>query len=168
MKMILEGLGPKKKVFDDLDVGDYLFEVVEPGDKGWTITFTDKDEGGNETDATATYINWRFRVVEPEEFAGRNFFHLTMIHATDEKIAKAKRPYDPSGFTYQFLGKIGVGLLQAGEVTILDDFLSPDDSKHPCLDLNKVIGLTFWGSLRKVKGRDGQERVSLTEAWAEK
>jgi hypothetical protein len=164
--MILEGLGPKKKVFDDLEPGDYFFEISEPSDKGWIMEFTDKDADGQDTEAKATYINWRLRVVQPEEMEGRNFFHMTMLSATEEKLAKAKRPYDPETFTYQFLGQIGVGMLQGGEVTILDDYLT--DSQ---LDLNKTIGLRFWGSIRIVKrGPKGQEKeyTSLTKVWEDK
>ena len=164
--MILENLGPKKKVFDDLEPGDYLFEIAEPSDKGWLMTFTDKDDDGNDTEAEASYINWRLRVIQPEEMEGRNFFHITMVSASEEKIAKAKRPYDPEGFTYQFLGNIGVGMLQGGEVTILDDYMTDG-----ALDLNKCIGVRFWGSIRIVKrGQKGQEKeyTSLTKVWMDK
>lgn len=164
--MILEGLGPKKKVFDDLEPGDYLFEIVEPSDKGWLVEFIDKDDDGNDTEARASYINWRLRVIQPEEMEGRNFFHMTMVSASEEKVAKAKRSYDPEAFTYQFLGNIGVGMLQNGEVTILDDYMT-DGS----LDLNKCIGVRFWGSIRIVKrGMKGQEKeyISLTKAWMDK
>lgn len=169
--MILEGLGPKKKIFEDLDPGDYLFEIAEPSDKGWIVEFIDKDEDGNETEAKAQYINWRLRVVQPEEFENRNFFHLTMIGATEEKIAKAKRPYDPEVFTYQFLSNVGVGMLAQGEVTILDDYLT-----YGNLDLNKIIGVLFWGSIRMVKDPKGKkdangqviERASLTKVWMDK
>ncbi len=164
--MILEGLGPKKKVFDDLEPGDYLFEVSEPSDKGWLVEFVDKDEDGGDTKAKASYINWRLRVVQPEEMEGRNFFHMTMIAASEEKVAKAKRSYDPEAFTYQFLGNIGTGIVQNGEVTILDDFLTEGN-----LDLNKIIGVRFWGSIRKVtRGKKGEEKeyTSLTKVWQDK
>jgi len=160
--MILEELGPKEKVFEDLDPGDYLFEIAEPGEKGWLVEFTDKDDQGQETNAKATYINWRLRVVQPEESENRNFFHMTMISATDDKIAKAKKPYNPRAFTFQFLGNIGVGIVQNGEVTILDEYLARGG--HP--DLNKMIGVRFWGSVRVVK-RGDREFLSLTKCWKE-
>jgi hypothetical protein len=97
---------------------------------------------------------------------GRNFFHMTMVSATEEKLAKAKKPYDPETFTYQFLGNIGVGMLDKGEVTILDDYLTDGH-----LDLNKTIGTRFWGSIRMVKrGKKGEEKeyTSLTKAWMDK
>ena len=165
--MILENLGPKKKVFDDLEPGDYLFEISEPSDKGWLVTFTDKDDDGNVTESEASYINWRLRVIMPEEMEGRNFFHMTMVSASAEKVAKAKRPYDPEAFTYQFLGNIGVGMLQNGEVTILDDYMTEGS-----LDLNKCIGVRFWGSIRmKNIAKKGQEEKmvsQLTKVWMDK
>ncbi len=158
----LEGLGPKRKIFEDLLPGDYLFEISEPGDKGWMVEFTDKDESGNDTDAQACYVNWKLRVLQPEEFENKPFFHLTMISATEEKIAKAKRSYDPAGFTFQFLGSIGAGMVHSGEVIILDDYLTKGD-----IDLDKLIGLKFWGSVREVQGKDGVTRVRLEKCWME-
>jgi hypothetical protein len=161
--MILEELGPKRKVFEDLEPGDYFFEIAEPGDKGWLLEVVDSDDHGNPTDAKAQYVNWPLRVLRPEESEGRRFYHLTMVGATDEKIAKAKRSYDPAAFTYQFLADVGVGLLQSGEVTILDDYLTQD-----CLDLNKTIGISFWGSIRKGANPKQPERVGLTKVWLDK
>lgn len=155
---ILEGLGPSKKVFEDLEPGDYVFEIAEPGDKGWTRRFEDNDD----SEIYMDFVNLRLKVIEPEEAAGRNFFHSIMYNASPAKIAMAKRPYDPSTFLYQFLGDIGAGVLQNGEVTILDDYLTGGE-----LDLDKLIGLHFSGSIRQEKGRDGKDRTMLTKAWPE-
>ena len=164
---ILEGLGPKRKIFEDLTPNDYLFEISEPGDKGWVVEFTDKDDMGNDTDAVASYINWKLRVLKPEAFENKPFFHLTMFSATPEKIAKAKRSYDPAGFTYQFLGSIGAGVVSGGEVTILDEYLTKGE-----VDLDKLIGLRFWGSVREVQivnkeTKETQTRARLEKSWTE-
>jgi hypothetical protein len=158
---ILEGLGPKRKVFDDLPPGDYLFEISPPGEQGWIKEFTDKDDNGNDTKAVAQYVNWKLRTLIPEEFEGKPFFHMTMFDATPEKIAKAKSAYDPAGFTYQFLGAIGAGIVSNGEMIVLDDYLTKGD-----IDLDKLIGLRFWGSVR-VKNMKGTDRTILEKVWKE-
>ncbi len=154
--MILEDLGPSRKVFEDLPVGDYVFEVIKP--KDWIQEFVDDDN----PESKATYINWQLRVIQPEESEGRIFFHRTMASATPEKIAKAKKAYDPATFTYQFLSKIGVGVTTGGEVVILDQYLSDGH-----LDLNAIVGVRFSGSIREVQLKDGSMRVNLTECWPE-
>lgn len=157
---ILEGLGPKKKMFEDLEPGDYVFEISEPGEKGWTHRYTSDDD----PDVWMEYVDFRLRVVSPEESAGRLFFHSIMFNASPEKIAQAKKPYDPSTFLYQFFGEIGAGMIQSGELTILDDYLTDGE-----LDLDKFIGLRFAGSLRAVKSKkdNSKEYVNLTKAWPE-
>jgi len=155
---ILEGLGPKRKVFEDLEPGDYLFEIAEPGEKGWTATYTSDDN----PEATISYINWRLRVLQPDQFEGKSFFHSTMYDASPEKIAMAKKPYDPAGFTYQFLASIGAGVVNNGEVTILDDFLTDGE-----IDLDKMIDLRFWGSIRKGVNKNQPDRVGLDKVWME-
>jgi len=155
---ILEGLGPKRKVFEDLEPGDYLFEIAEPGEKGWTATYEDKDNPA----ATISYINWRLRVLQPDQFEGRVFFHSTMYAASPEKIAMAKKLYDPAGFTYQFFAGVGVGIIENGEVTLLDDYLTDGE-----VDLDKMIGLRFWGSIRKGVNKNQPDRVGLDKVWAE-
>ena len=159
---ILEGLGPKRKIFDDLEPGDYLFEITNPSDSGWTIEFVDKDDFGAPTEAKATYISWKLRVLQPEEFANKPQSHLTMISATPEKLMKAKRPYDPAGFTFQFLAQIGAAVVQSGEAIVLDEYLTKGS-----IDLDKLIGLRFWGSMRSQKGKDGVERINLVKCWVE-
>ena len=155
---ILEGLGPSKRVFEDLDPGDYVFEIVEPGERGWTRKYEDDED----SDIWMGFVNFPLKVIQPEESEGRRFFHSLMYAASPEKIAMARKPYDPSTFLYQFLGDIGAGVLQNGEVTILDDYLTDGE-----LDLDKMIGLRFSGSIRVEKGRDGKERTALTKAWPE-
>lgn len=155
---ILEGLGPKGKIFDDLPAGDYLFEIAEPGDKGWIREFTDQDN----PKVTMSTINWRFRTLQPEEFEGKPFFHSTMFYASPEKIAMAKRPYDPSGFFYQFLVSIGAAVKDGNDAVVLDDYLTDGE-----IDLDKMIGIRFWGSVRMVKGKDDKERTQLDKAWPE-
>ena len=156
--MILEDLGPKHKIFEDLEVGDYLFEVGKPND--WLSTFADKTD----EEATITYINWQLRVLEPSEQEGRVFFHRTMYSASPEKIAQAKKPYDPTSFTYQFFAAIGAGIVNSGEVTILDEYLTDGN-----IDLDKMVGMRFWGSLREVADRKDPsiKRVQLTKCWSE-
>ena len=157
---ILSGLGPTWKQFDDLEPGDYLFEIAEPGDDGWLSEFEDQD---NPT-ATMTYVNWRLRVIKPEAFEGKLFFHRTMWDATPQKLAQAKRPYDPKGFTRQFIGAVA-GVLVHGVVTILDEYLD----KHGDPDPDAMIGLRFWGSLRLVPDKKDPSKsyVILTKAWQE-
>ena len=149
---ILEGLGPKGKMFDELPVGDYLFEVGEPGDKGWVSEVSDQDN----PKLTMSFINWRLRVLEPEEFNGKPFFHSTMFYASPEKIAMAKRPYDPQGFFYQFMAAIGAAVKDGNEAVILDDYLTDGE-----VDLDKTIGLRFHGRVVKQTGKDNKERIQL-------
>lgn len=160
---ILEGLGPKRKVFEDLEPGDYMFEVGEPGESGWTRRFYTRDEDGNDVlDSYTDNINWRLRVVQPEEFAGKTFFHSTMYGASPAKIAMAKRSYDPAGFTYQFFAGIGAATMQNGEAILLDDFLTDGEP-----DLNKMIGLRFHATIRKGLNPKQPDRVGLDKAWPE-
>jgi len=172
-------------VFDDLEPGDYLFEIAEPSDKGWIMEFVDNLPGSDdEKDPSCKLeaINWRLRVIQPEEMEGRNFFHSTWIAGTPDKIAKAKRQWDPASFTYQFLADIGVAMIERGEATILDDYLNEDgwflpfgwegeDFVCDTDNLNKTIGVRFWGSIRmKKRGKavDAQEYPELTKAWQDK
>ncbi len=155
---ILEGLGPTRKVFEDLEPGDYLFEVAEPSDKGWIYDKEDQDD----SEAKSQFINWKLRVVKPEEFAGKPIFHMTMFSATPEKIAKAKRSYDPAGFTYQFFASIGAGMIHSGEVVVMDDYLTKGE-----IDLDKMIGVRFWGSIRKGVNPNQPDRVGLDKVWPE-
>lgn len=156
---ILEGLGPKRKVFEDLEPGDYLFEVAEPGDKGWLFEIVDEEN----PKAILRGINWRLRVVQPEEFAGKPFFHSTWISATPEKIAMAKKPWDPSAFTYQFFAGIGAAIMENGESIVLNEFLTPDGDP----DLNKMIGLRFQASVRKGVNKKQPDRVGIADVWPE-
>lgn len=155
---ILTGLGPSWKQFDDLESGDYLFEIVEPGDDGWLSEFGDQDD----SNATITYVNWRLRVIKPEEFEGKLFFHRTMWDATPQKLAQAKKPYDPRGFTRQFVGAVA-GVLMQGVVTILDEYLD----EHGDPDPDRMIGLHFWGSVRLVQDKKDSTKsyINLTKAW---
>jgi len=155
---ILEGLGPKRKVFEDLEPGDYLFEIAEPGEKGWTNLYENEDNPG----ATMSFIQWRLRVLQPDQFEGKPFFHSTMYDASPEQIAMAKKPYDPAGFTYQFFASIGAGIMDNGEVTLFDDYLTDG---YP--DLDKMIGLRFWGSVRKGVNKKQPDRVGLDKIWME-
>lgn len=131
---ILEGLGPSGKLFEDLPPGEYLFEVSEPGDKGWIAEY--KDDSNPK--AITNNVNWSLRVLKPEEHENRRFFHQTMYYASPEKIAQAKRPYDPSGFFYQFLVGIGAATKDGNNAVILDDYLTDGEP-----DLDKMIGLRF-------------------------
>lgn len=181
--MILEGLGPSKKMFEDLDPGDYLFEIVEPGNKGWLMELVDKDIN-DDPDPTSKLeaINWRLKVIQPEEMEGRNFFHSTWLAGSTNKIAKAKKPWDPSSFTYQFLRDVGVAVMLKGDAVILDEYLDEDgwflrftweEDNFVCdtNNLNKTIGVRFWGSVRKekrtVKGEEKEFSV-LTSIWQDK
>jgi hypothetical protein len=159
---ILEGLGPTRKIFEELEPGDYLLEVSEPGEKGWLREFVDEDD----EDCKATYVGWALKVILPEEASGRIHFFNTMVYASPEKIAKAKKAYDPAGFLYQFLSRIGAGEVKDGVVTIHDDYLTDGE-----LDLDKLIGLRFWGSIRqeviKSGRRKGEMATNLVKVWAE-
>ncbi len=155
---VLSGLGPTWKQFEDLDAGDYLFEIAEPGDRGWLSEFADEEEPL----AIITYVNWRLRVVKPEEFEGRTFFHRTMYDATSQKLAQARKPYDPKGFTRQFIGAV-VGVVMQGEVTIPDEYLDKHDEPDP----DAMIGVRFWGSIRLVQDKKDTSKsyANLTKAW---
>lgn len=173
----LEGLGPKRKLFEDLTPGDYLFEIAEPNDDKWLVEFSNKDNDA----AKIAYLGWKLRVVSPKEFENKPFFHRTMIAATDEQLALAKRPYDPAGFTYQFLTAIGVAVMQSGEAVILDDYLDADgwflrlerddegDIFGDTENLNKLVGIRFWGSVREEKDRKDSSitRIALAKCWKE-
>jgi len=153
---ILEGLGPRRKVFEDLTPGDYTFEITGPGDKGWIYEKVDEDN----PQAEARYINWKLTVIHPETYEGKPFFYMTMFYATPEKIAKAKRPYDPAGFTYQFLGKIGAGVIIDGDVVVKDEYITDGQ-----LDIDKLIGFRFEGSIREEKDKSGTLRTQLVKVW---
>ena len=160
---ILEGLGPKGKLFEDLPVGDYLFEIAEPGEKGWLVEFKDEDD----PKATTSNVGWSFRVIRPDEFENRRHSHLTMYDASPQKLAKAKRPYDPSGFFWQFLASIGVAIKDGNGAVLLDDYTTDGDP-----DLDKMIGVRFNGSLREEQYKDkrtGETKtvVRLTKSWPE-
>jgi len=154
----LSGLGPRKKVFEDLTPGDYLFEIQTPGENGWTRRFEDKDDNRVWMD----FINFKLGVLDPQEFAGKVFFHSLMFDASDAKIALAKKPYDPSTFLFQFLGDIGAGMKEAGDIIILDDYLTDGE-----IDLDKLIGLTFNASVREVPDRKdpSKKRTQITKVW---
>jgi hypothetical protein len=173
----LSGLGPRKKVFEDLTPGDYLFEIQAPGENGWTRRFTMSDEEFNEikdhypelkkkssSDVWMDFVNFKLVVLEPKEFAGKVHFHSLMFDASEAKIALAKKTYDPSTFLFQFLGDIGAGMKENGEIIILDDYLTDGD-----IDLDKLIGLQFNASARMVKNRKdpSKERVQITTCWPE-
>ena len=155
--MILEDLGPRGEMFEDLGVGDYAFEITKP--KEWTSTFADKD---NEA-ATTTYINWTLRVIGPEESEGRLFFHRTQYKVSLEKMAKAAKPYKADGFTRQFWVAIGAAFMEGKDSILFDQFISEDGR----VDLNAFIGLRFRGSLREVpdKKDPSKKYVNLTQAW---
>ena len=160
---ILEGLGPSGKLFEDLPPGDYLFEISEPGDKGWLMEFKDADDEL----ATTSNISWNLRVVRPEPFENRRFSMLTMYDASPQKIAKAKRPYDPSGFFWQFLTSIGVAMKDGNRTILLDEYTTDGDP-----DLDKMIGVRFNGSLKEEQYKDKKTNeiktvVRLTKSWPE-
>ena len=155
--MILEDLGPRGKMFEDLEVGDYVFEITKP--KEWTSTFADKD---NEK-ATATSINWTLRVLSPEESEGRLFFHRTQYKVSPEKMAKAARPYKADGFTRQFWVAIGAAFMEGNESILFDQFTDENGQ----VDLNAFMGLRFNGSLRMVPDKKDSSKsyLNLTNAW---
>lgn len=156
----LSGYGPQKKIFEDLTPGDYTFEIQAPGEKGWFRRFEDDDN----KDVWMDFINFKLSVVDPQEFAGKAHFHSVMYAASEEKIALAKKPYDPSTFLYQFLGDIGAAMIESGEAIVLDEYLTDGD-----LDLDKLIGLRFNASAREVADRKDatKKRVQLTKIWPE-
>jgi hypothetical protein len=161
--MILEQLGPKGQIFDELEPGDYLFEISEPGDKGWLFEKKYVDENNQPTGAEATFITWRLKVIQPEESSGRNFFHMTMLSASEQKISEAKKPYRPDAFTYQFLADTGIAIKQGNDAIVLDDYLTKGH-----IDLNKTIGVQFWASLRKGVNPNMPDRVGVSKVWQDK
>lgn len=185
--MILENLGPKGKLFEDLEDGDYLFEISEPGPKGWVTDLVSKDDMGNELpNLRLAQINWSLRVVQPEESENRRFLHSTWLSATPEKMESARRPWNPASFTYQFCTDVGIAMKDGNNAIILDEFLGEDGNfltfgwdvrkggsitGFTCdtSNLNKTIGLRFWGSIRKKKQKGSDvERATLTKAWQDK
>lgn len=172
---ILEGLGPRGKMFEELEPADYIFEIAEPGDKGWISEIIDKTN----SKAKLAAVVWRLKVVSPEEFAGKSHFHRTWCAGTKEKIAMAKKRWDPSSFTFQFLTDIGIAVKDGNDAMVLDDFLDDDgwflpirwnkdgELEFSTVGLDKTIGHRFNGSLRIEKGNDGVDRLTLTKAWLE-
>ena len=159
---ILEGLGPSKKVFEDLEVGDYLFEIIEPSQGNWIQIFTDKDD----EDSWRKVLNFRLKVLRPEDQEGRTIFHSVMFDASPKKIGKAKKPYDPSVFLYRFLNNIGAGVLHNGEVTLKEEYLTDGE-----IDPDKLIGIRFWGhvGLNTYQDQTGQNQEirQIDKIWLE-
>lgn len=174
----LSGLGPRKKVFEDLTPGDYLFEIQAPGDNGWTRRFEmssedfeelrrsdpDRFKGLSNTDFWMDFVNFKLTVLDPKEFTGKTHFHSIMFDASEEKISLAKKSYDPSTFLFQFLGDIGAGMKESGEIIILDEYLTDGD-----IDLDKLVGMRFNGSAREVPDRNdpNKKRIQITKVWPE-
>jgi len=172
---LLEGLGPKGKIFDELEIGNYTFEIAEPDERGWISEVIDKTN----PKAKLASVTWQLRVVSPEHFAGRRFFHRTWCAGTQEKIAMAKKRWEPSSFTFQFIQSIGIAVKDGNDAVVLDDYLDDDgmflpikwnkdgELEYSTVGLNKTIGVRFEGELRMEKGQDGVNRIALSKSWPE-
>ncbi len=155
---IFEGMGSTWKTFEDLDPGDYLFEIAEPGDSGFLREVVDKRDEA----AIATFVSWSLRVIRPEEFVNRRHGHMTMLRANQAKLALGKGPYDPAGFTKQFLKEIGVAIELGTMVQTLDEYTTDGEP-----DPYKMIGVRFWGSIRTGANPNQPDRAGLTKCWPE-
>ena len=90
-----------------------------------------------------------------------------MYDASPQKLAKAKRPYDPSGFFWQFLISIGVAIKDGNDAILLDDYATNGDP-----DLDKMIGVRFYGTIGEEQYKDRRTNeiktvVKLTKQWPE-
>lgn len=155
---VFEGMDPTWKTFEDLDPGDYLFEIAEPGDSGFLREVVDK----RDDNAIGTFVSWNLRVLRPEEFANRRHGHMTMLRANQAKLALAKGPYDPAGFTKQFLKEIGVAVDMSGVMQVLDEYITNGEP-----DPYKMIGVRFWGSIRMGVNPNQPDRVGISKCWPE-
>jgi hypothetical protein len=153
----------------DLPAGDYTFQIMPPKDlsKAESV-FNKTDATGQPTNEPETrYLNWPLMVTEGEH-TGRYFFHRTMVWACPEKIAAAKNPYDPAGFTLQFLDSLGFCDDVDGKLKLKPELFQLSKDGKASLRLDKIYGTVFKGRLAMSKPFNGKTYLNLTKSWVPK
>lgn len=169
MSLGIEGNWDDPVEKDELPVGDYLVEVVEPRDIEKMI----RTSGDDENNPDYMFVNWTLKVVQPggglpAELEGRPMFHSTMFYASqtimDARAAEGKELYDARSMTYDFLQALGLADYERKDGKRRTVLRPEMKDKKGRLNVAAAFGHKCWVKFEDTT-RNGETRRQVTKTW---